>query len=70
MRNKKVKQKLRTTVGQKIKKMQANKMNQFHGFFLDIFHFVKVNFYGKYSKKFREIDLFDFTSFLFWPGLF
>ena len=22
------------------------------------------------KKFFREIDLFDFTSFFFWPGLF
>ena len=56
-------------------------MNQFRGscFFLDIFHFLKVkfNFYGKYvTKKIREIDLFDFTSFfrldffkIFWPAM-
>ena len=32
-------------------------MNQFHGLFVNIFHFLKANFFCK-------IDLFDFTSFV------
>ena len=28
-----------------------------------------LDFHGKYSEKFREIDLFDFTSFLDWSFL-
>ena len=43
-------------------------MNQFHGIFLDIFHFLNNNFYGKYMQKNREIDLLDFTNF--WFGCF
>ena len=40
-------------------------MNQFHGIvFLDIFHFLKVIYMENIQKKIREIDLFDFTTFL------
>ena len=45
------------------------KMNQFHGIFLDIFHFflkvgkIKRHLGKNIFKKFREIDSFDFTSF-------
>ena len=39
---------------------------------IDFWPFLKLQKNGFWSKKifFREIDLFDFTSFFFGPGLF
>ena len=59
------------TVGQKKKmpcqKKSWNKMNQFHGIFFYIFHFLKVsNFYG----IFFFVKLIHLISRDFWPGDF
>ena len=39
--------------------------SQFKNYFLAIFEIAKN---GIWSKKCHEIDMFDFTSFFFWPG--